>query len=190
LRVISGTAKGQRLFTPKRSKGVNHIRPTSDKVRESIFNIINDRFDKADVLDLYAGTGAMGIEALSRGCLSAVFVDNDADAVKLIKRNLDKCGFSSKSSVFKGDLLKSPFFLKVSRPENGFGLIIADPPYRKGYSTKSLEIIDRFELLGKNGLVVFEEAKEVELPDVVGTLRLTDRRRYGDTAVAIYSMES
>ena len=178
------------MFTPGRSKGVSHIRPTSDKVRESIFNIINNRFDNADVLDLYAGTGAMGIEALSRGCPSAVFVDKSSDAVRLIKRNLDKCGFSNKSEVYKHDLLKSPFFLKMNRPENGFGLIIADPPYRKGYLTKSLEIIDRFDLLGINGLLVFEEAKEVELPDVVGSLSLTDRRRYGDTAVAIYSRES
>jgi len=190
LRIISGIARGQRIFTPTRGNIVNHIRPTSDKVREAIFNIICDRLSAANVLDLFAGTGALGIEALSRGCNHVVFVDKSSEAVKLINRNLNKCGFSNKATVFRRDLLKSPSFLTKCSPDLGFGLIFADPPYRKAYSTRSLDIIANLDLLNSNGLLVIEEAKDVELPGKEGFLSLADHRKYGDTNVCIYKKES
>ena len=190
MRIISGIARGQRIFTPGRGNIVNHIRPTSDKVREAIFNIIGDRVFEVNVLDLFAGTGAIGIEALSRGCNNVVFVDKSPDAVKLINRNLDKCGFSDKATVFRRDLLKSPSFLTKCCPVLGFGLIFADPPYRKGYSARFLEIIMRLNLLNSNGLLVIEDAKDVELPEKEGFLSLADRRKYGDTNVCIYNYKS
>ena len=187
MRLISGSARGQRLFNPGRGKGINHIRPTSDKVREAIFNIIDGNFNNIAVLDLYAGTGALGIEALSRGCSKAVFVDKGPDAVRLIRRNLEKCGFADRAAVFRYDLAKRLFFLKKLRPESGFGLVFCDPPYRQGHSLKSLEIINRFDLLSNSGLLIIEEAKDVQLPEVSGSLDLVDRRIYGETAVCIFS---
>lgn len=186
MRIISGTARGRRLFTPGRSVGISAIRPTSDRVREAVFNILGDLVVDAVTLDLFAGTGALGLESLSRGSKRAVFVDVSQDSSRLIKKNLEICGFSERSNVLKRDLLKSPSFLRKIMPPNGFDLIFLDPPYRRGISKKILKYTGSFGLLAKNGLLVVEEGSDIELPDDIAGLNKIDRRIYGDTAIFFY----
>ena len=186
MRIISGTARGRRLFTPGRSSGVSVIRPTADRVRESLFNILGDSVVEAVTLDLFAGTGALGLEALSRGSSRAVFVDTSQDAIQLVKRNLDVCGFSDRATVLRRDLLKGPSFLRKIMPVGGFDLIFVDPPYRRGISVKIIRDLGKFDLLSKDGLLVAEEAADIELPDDVDGLQKSDRRVYGDTVICFY----
>jgi 16S rRNA (guanine(966)-N(2))-methyltransferase RsmD len=147
---------------------------------------LGDRVVDAVALDLYAGTGAMGLESLSRGSRAAVFVDAGSEAVRLIKRNLDLCGFSGSAKVIRRDLLKSPSFLLKIMPQTGFDLIFVDPPYRREISVKTLKYLGRLNLLSKDGLLVTEEASDVEVPEEIGGLKQIDRRVYGDTAVCFY----
>lgn len=186
MRIISGTARGRRLFTPGRGNGVSAIRPTADRVRESLFNILADSVANGVVLDLFAGTGALGLEALSRGSSRAVFVDTSQDAIRLVKRNLDVCGFSDRATVLRRDLLKGPSFLRKIMPVSGFDLIFVDPPYRRGISVRILRYLGKSGLLSKDGLLVAEEAADVELPDDIDGLQQSDRRVYGDTAICFY----
>lgn len=186
MRIISGTVRGRRLFTPGRGGGISAIRPTADRVRESLINILADSVVDAVILDLFAGTGALGLEALSRGGSRAVFVDTSSDAIRLVKRNLDICGFSNRATVLRRDLLKGPSFLRKIMPAGGFDLIFVDPPYRRGISVKILRYLGKFDLLSKGGLLVVEEASDIELPDEVDGLQKSDRRVYGDTAICFY----
>ena len=186
MRIISGTARGRRLITPGRGSGISPIRPTADRVRESVFNILADSVVDAVTLDLFAGTGALGLEALSRGSSRAVFVDTSPDAIRLINRNLDLCGFLDSSSVIRRDLLKNPSFLRKIMPSGGFDLIFVDPPYRRKISLKILKYLGRFDLLNKDGLLVAEEAADIELPDDIVGLQMIDRRVYGDTSICFY----
>ncbi|MCK4839586.1 MAG: 16S rRNA (guanine(966)-N(2))-methyltransferase RsmD [Desulfobulbaceae bacterium] len=186
MRIISGTARGRRLFTPSRGGGISPIRPTADRVRESLFNILGDRGAGDVTLDLFAGTGALGLEALSRGCQRAVFVDTSSDAIRLVKKNLDICGFSNRATILRRDLLKAPSFLRKIMPGGGFDLIFVDPPYRRGLSVEIIRYIGKFGLLSKDGLLVAEEASDIELPDDIDCLQKSDRRVYGDTAICFY----
>ncbi|MEN8134181.1 MAG: 16S rRNA (guanine(966)-N(2))-methyltransferase RsmD [Thermodesulfobacteriota bacterium] len=186
MRIISGTVRGRRLFTPGRSIGTSAIRPTSDRVREAVYNILADSVADAVTLDLFAGTGALGLEALSRGGSRAVFVDTSSDAIRLVKKNLDICGFSNRATVLRRDLLKGPSFLRKIMPVAGFDLIFVDPPYRRGISVKILRYLGKFDLLSKDGLLVAEEASDIELPDEINGLQMSDRRVYGDTAICFY----
>ena len=175
MRIVGGTFKGRRLAAVK---GL-HTRPTSDKVREAVFNILPRDFPFRTVLDLFAGTGAMGIEALSRGAQEATFVDSDAAAVAVIKKNLELC--NEKARVIKKDALAA--LKEFSRKNESFDLIIIDPPYSSELAIEALKAIDQGGTLSPGGIIVAEAAKraplEVELPGLVAI----DERRYGDTIV-------
>ena len=127
MRIIGGTARGRRLQTPPKSTvsrtGSQLIRPTADRAREALFNIIGKEVEDAVVLDLFAGTGALGLEALSRGAQSAAFVDKSSQSTDLIKKNIELCGFSDKSFVIKRDLAKSLSFLEKHAPNREFSII-------------------------------------------------------------------
>jgi 16S rRNA (guanine966-N2)-methyltransferase len=185
------------------------IRPTSDRAREALFNIINHRIKDAFVLDLFAGTGALGLEALSRGARHSTFVDNAPDAIILIKKNLQLLqknialdlvmpslpkrvsspSFPQPASVIKYDLRRESFFTtdewKNSLPF--FDLIFLDPPYAKGLSLQILTYLDKSDLLADHGLLVAEERSEVTLPDTFSTLTMVDKRKYGDTRFWFYT---
>jgi 16S rRNA (guanine966-N2)-methyltransferase len=189
LRIIGGTARGRRLQTPSKStaKCSGHlIRPTADRAREALFSIIGQEVKGATVLDLYAGTGAFGLEALSRTAQRAVFVDNNPQAVQLIEKNIELCGFSDRTLVLKRDLSKGLYFLAKQLPEIRFSIIFIDPPYGKGLSVTMLHEIEEINLLSSNVLVVVEEDALAELPSKVTELRLVDQRRYGDTGFWFY----
>ena len=169
------------------AKYSNHlIRPTADRAREALFNIIGQEVKGATVLDLYAGTGALGLEALSRSAKQAVFVDNNPQAVQLIEKNIELCGFSDRSLILKRDLSKGLYFLAKQLPETKFSVIFIDPPYRKGLSSTMLHEIGKTNLLSLDVLVVAEEDALLQLPSKVTALWLVDQRRYGETGLWFY----
>ncbi|HSH13815.1 MAG TPA: RsmD family RNA methyltransferase, partial [Desulfurivibrionaceae bacterium] len=140
----------------------------------------------AKVLDLYAGTGALGLEALSRGADLAVFVDLGDGAIALVKKNVELCGLSERSVIIRRDLTRGLSFLQEWSQVGGFDLIFLDPPYRQGLVDSFLLTLNELGLLAKNGLVVGEEGGEVELAESYPGLNLADRRRYGETGIWFY----
>jgi len=194
MRIISGRAKGLRLATPP-AKG-NGIRPTSDRCREALFSILGTRIHKARVLDLYAGTGAFGLEALSRGAKSVTLVDNSPAALSLIRRNVEllrprfHSGTSAfpKVSILRGDLRRGVNALLAGAEgiENVFDIIFLDPPYDKNLAQTTLSDLDGSSFLAKNGLIVAEERSKVVLSKHFEHLSCIDTRTYGDTSFRFY----
>lgn len=189
MRIIGGTARGRKLFTPPLQEKC--IRPTSDRAREALFNILGDRIVDATVLDLFAGTGALGLEAFSRNARFVVFIDNNRLALQLIKKNILLClkGYKGDCGirVMQHDLTKSiPKNKLPQETQQGFDVIFADPPYARNISFSVLEFINKRSLLAQNGLLIVEEKYTVELPSSLATLELIDRRVYGETAFCFY----
>lgn len=176
MRIISGEKKGTRLFSLKKRK----IRPTSDKVKGAIFNVLVSVEDKK-ILDLFAGSGALGIEALSRGAEQVVFVDSSFNSLDLVRKNLEKLEFRDKSRLIKKNVLR---FLK-SESEGRFDLILVDPPYGKGLCQKVLEILSEKEFLNAKGVLVIEHHKKEKI-EKVGNFILLQERKYGDTLVSFF----
>jgi len=177
LRVISGIARGRRLIEPSGPK----IRQTSDKVKESVFNIVQFDIEGRRVLDLFAGTGQIGIEALSRGAKSAVFVDSNPDAVKLVWQNLKLCGLAESASVYTRDALK---FIEN---DEQFDLIYIDPPYDTTLARNALGIIIRFDKLKSNGIILCETKADYTFPDVSKPYFLQKEYRYSGVKITRYT---
>ncbi len=186
MRIIAGTAKGRRLFSPPSGRGgKGEIRPTSDRAREALFNVLAGNTDGARVLDLCAGTGALGLEALSRGAEQALFVDNGKTAITLIGKNIHACGFEEKATVLKRDLTKGLFFLQPHCAE-GFTLVFADPPYKNKFSHKILDELGKGDMVCLEGLVIVEASAKDKFPDDISGLTLIDQRSYGEAGFWIY----
>lgn len=167
------------------------IRPTSDRAREALFSILGERVRKARVLDLFAGTGAMGLEAFSRDAAFVVFVDNGRLALDLIKKNILLClsGYTGDCElrVIQHDLTKGlPLKKLPAETISGFDLIIADPPYAKNISLLVLDSINKNMLLAEDGMLVVEERCDVRLPPRLSRLQLLERRVYGESAFWFY----
>jgi len=178
MRVISGTAKGRRLLSlPGRD-----TRPTTDKVKESIFNIIQFDIEGANVLDLFAGTGQMGIEALSRGARSAVFSDVSAPCLKTIRQNLQTTGFSDLSQV----VLKDYKTVISESPKGAFDLIFLDPPYKKGMLSDALRLSTTFDILSPHGIIICESGADEVLTDVPAPYCKGKEYRYGSTKITLF----
>jgi len=179
MRVIAGEAKGRRL---KRVPG-SSTRPVGERVKEALFGILRDRVEGALFLDLYAGTGSVGIEALSRGARGAVFVERGRRAVATIKHNLAHTRLSDRARVVQSDVFA---FLRKEDLEP-FDLIYVAPPQYQGLWAKTLRAVDEASLLAPGGLVVAQmhpkEYEELELE----TLELTDQRKYGSTTLCFYA---
>jgi 16S rRNA (guanine966-N2)-methyltransferase len=178
MRVVGGRLRGRNLAAPKSQA----IRPTSDRLRESLFNVLahayGDPVSGARVLDLYAGTGALGIEAISRGAGFALFIDDGAEARALIRQNVDALGLGQVTRVFRRDATK----LGPAHPVEPFGLVFLDPPYRKDLAAPTLASLREGGWLTPEALVVVEEAADAELAAPEGFQEL-ERRTYDDTAV-------
>ncbi|MHB1126004.1 MAG: 16S rRNA (guanine(966)-N(2))-methyltransferase RsmD [Bacillota bacterium] len=183
MRVISGLAKGRRLKAPR---GLS-TRPTTDRVKEAIFNVLGDRVIDSNVLDLFAGTGSMGIEALSRGAAHAVFVENSRAAWQVILDNLVHTRLADKADVHRQDVLVA--LTKLEALENKFDLIFADPPYQRGWTLPVLERIWQGLLVSPSGLVIMECSSREEPPRVVGGLAVVKYHTYGDTLITYYSQK-
>lgn len=184
MRVIAGDARGQRLKAPKGSS----IRPTADRVKESLFNILRNELAGARVLDLFAGTGSLAIEALSRGAAEALLVDSSAASAKLIRDNLRRLGLTRNARVITAPVRRA--LNSIASQGRPFDIIFLDPPYGEELVPKTIEIIAREELLGAAGVIVAEHSTRDALQDRHGTLDRFDQRRYGDTMLSFYRMNS
>ncbi len=180
MRITGGTARGLRLFVPRLSR----VRPTSDRIRGALFQLLQEAVADAYVLDLYAGTGALGIEALSRGAAKVDFVEHDLRLCQAIERNLKAVGFSDHGRVYRARVEQALAFL-----EGAYQLVLLDPPYDLPGIQRILEALNRPGLLGKGGLVVLEHSQRVASLERYGALRKGQQRRYGDTALSVYSKE-
>jgi 16S rRNA (guanine(966)-N(2))-methyltransferase RsmD len=183
VRVISGSARGRRLLAPQDLR----VRPTADRVKEALFSIIISREGSLAgkrVLDLCAGTGSLGIEALSRGAAEAVFVDNHRESGEIISRNIELAGFAGKGRVLVREVLSALRDLEKSAER--FDLVLLDPPYRAGLAEKILAELAVSRLLTDGTLVVAEFASGEQLAPAFGILQECDRRKYGDTSVALF----
>ena len=169
MRIISGTVGGRKLTEPVGNK----IRPTSDRVKESIFNILQFDIEGRRVLDLFAGTGQLGIEALSRGAASAVFVDSSSDAVKLVRDNLRICGLYELARVYLSDALR---FLES---DERFDIILVDPPYDSMLTHKVVSKIIEFDKLNVNGIILCEFRAATAIPEVKPPYELVKSYKYG-----------
>lgn len=176
MRVITGTARGTKLKTPEGML----TRPTTDRVKEALFNII--QFDIAgDVLDLFAGTGQLGIEALSRGAAHCTFVDKGREPVSVIRENLKKTRLEERAEVVQADYSS---YLKTCRKQ--FDLILLDPPYAEIFLETALKIISEIDILTNSGIIVCERPFEKSLPDDIPGLARYRDYRYGKAAVTIF----
>lgn len=199
MRIISGYAKGLKLFTPPSNN--SHIRPTSDRCREALFSILGPRVNSSTVLDLYAGTGAFGLEAISRGASRAVFIDSNNLAISIIKKNsiavlrsLPEQATQPELQIMRFDLRKdiSPLFLDLQSQKNNayrYNLIFLDPPYDKGYAISMLGHLANGKWLDSNGLIIAEERAKNKLPNQIENLYLSDHRKYGDTGFWFYTLD-
>jgi len=177
MRIISGTARGRKLKEPI---GTN-IRPTSDKVKESVFNIVQFDIEGRRVLDLFAGTGQYGIETLSRGARSAVFVDNASESIKLVKENLKISGFSDLATVRANDALR------YLENDEKYDLIFIDPPYDTPLAGRAIQKIVEFDKLNINGIIIIEIKSGIPPPEVPLPYILQKEYRYGNVNIVKYT---
>lgn len=177
MRVITGSARGRRL---NELKGYD-TRPTTDKVKEGIFSAIQFEVEGARVLDLFAGTGQLGIEALSRGAASAVFVDQRTDAVKLIRENLALTKLAEGAQVVCGESMAYLNGLRQS-----FDLILLDPPYEGDLLERAIAHIARFDILARDGIMIAESPVDKTLPVLAAPYRVAREYRYGKIKVTLY----
>jgi 16S rRNA (guanine966-N2)-methyltransferase len=180
MRIIAGTLKG-RVLAPVRGR----MRPTAAKVREAVFNVLGAAVPGARVLDLFAGTGALGIEALSRGAAAAVFVEDHPQSLKVLRRNLEDLDLLDRSTVWP--LPVAAAVKKLAGRGERFGLAFLDPPY--GGAAVALQALASLDLLLPGARVVVEHSRRETLPEACDGLRRLEVRRYGDTQVAFYLAE-
>ncbi|MFW6271548.1 MAG: 16S rRNA (guanine(966)-N(2))-methyltransferase RsmD [Desulfosalsimonas sp.] len=181
MKIIGGKFKGRKLFAPPGRK----TRPTSAKVREAIFNICANAVPEARVADLFAGTGAMGIEALSRGAEYAVFFESEPNACGLIKKNLAACRAEDRAAVLCRDLLRSP--ASIAGPDFIFDLVFIDPPYNHGSLIPAMENLVKSGSLAPGAVLVIEHAPTEPVPAGHVELEVFDTRKYGKTLVTFMS---
>jgi 16S rRNA (guanine966-N2)-methyltransferase len=179
MRVTGGIGRGRRLKVPSGSR----VRPTSDKVKQALFNILGDRVDGSAFLDLYAGAGGIGIEALSRGATRVTFVDASRDSLNSIKQNIEQLGFGDRAAIV---LAKAESFLK--KPSGPYDILFLDPPYAEEMAPL-LELIAAAEIMKSDAIVIAEHFKKQLSPNKAGKLELYREAQYGDTVLAFYRLE-
>lgn len=178
MRVITGTARGRKLKTPEDFD----IRPTTDNVKEAVFNIIQFDIQGRRVLDLFAGTGQMGIECLSRGAAEAVFIDQSRQAVGIVKENLKTCDL--KGTVLQTDAIE---FL---RRGGKYDIIFVDPPYDSDLYGPVLKTVNLVDILSDGGIIVCETRREKILPEMTAPYKKGREYRYGRVKIGIYTKEA
>ncbi len=180
MRVIGGVAKGRRLV----GAGSARTRPISDNVKESLFNILTPYIPNSRCLDLFAGTGAIGIEALSQGAEWTTFVECSPRMIRVIHKNLNLTALASQAEVIQGDVRRVMPFLH--RQQEVFHIVFVDPPYEHGLVPVTLDILSTHKLLDQDGIIVARHERRQEMSGVFGDLELTRQERYGDTVVSFY----
>ena len=182
MRILGGALRGRRLAGPS-GKGT---RPTAGRVKSAIFNILSDRLPGACFLDLYAGTGLIGIEALSRGARSVTFVESNAASCRVIKSNLERCGYGQFAQVQR---MTASRFLKQPLGEP-YDIVFVDPPYHDDEESNILPMLEAGAIIAPNGVVIIEHFHKVQLPGQVGRLAFIKSYRHGDTLLSLYRCSS
>lgn len=183
MRVISGRARGLKLNTPKNED----VRPTTDRVKESLFNIINSYVLDSNVLDLFAGTGSLGIECLSRGANKCVFVDKSKESMSIVKSNIKKAKVENESITLNTDFKNA--IISLGNKGEKFNIIFMDPPYYKNMFFDALSLVDENNLLDEDGIIVVEHDTVDGFPENVGRLYKNRDKKYGKTTLTFYKME-
>ncbi len=190
VRISSGSLKGRKVVTSKKifvSIDRDGLRPTSSKVREAIFNILQAEIDHALFLDLYAGTGAVGLEALSRGAEKVYFVENNQVRAKAVMDYIHKLGLDNRASVYQEEA--EAFLKRAMRTSLKFDIIFADPPYMSGEIDKVLPNIGQCNILKDDGCILVEHSSKVALTEYMHNIKLVKNYKYGDTMLTLYRME-
>lgn len=185
MRVIAGTLKGRKLKTPT----WEGLRPTSDKLRETLFNVLAPRIAGARVVDGFAGTGASGIEALSRGAAEVTFIEREPRAVALIEANLAHCGVDGGYAIIRAPFERAVDSLRTARAFEPFDIVLLDPPYHQDGRAEEVQGIldDAAPLVADDGVLVLEHARKCDTPAAAGTLRRTRQLVSGDSALSFYT---
>ena len=184
LRVISGKARGLKLDSPKNQD----VRPTTDRVKESLFNIINPYIRESNILDLFAGTGSLGIECLSRGAKNCVFVDKSKDSINIIKSNVKKARVENESTILNIDFKDA--VKRLSSQNQKFDVIFMDPPYYENMFIECLKIIDELNLLYEDGIIIVEHDTKDLFDESIGNLVKSRDKKYGNTTLTFYKLEA
>jgi 16S rRNA (guanine(966)-N(2))-methyltransferase RsmD len=190
IRISAGVAKGRRIGVKRaftKRNGQDELRPTSSKVREALFDIIRNELAGSSFLDLYAGTGGVGIEAMSRGAAEAVFVEADTVRADVIRRNLGLLHFKERSRVIEGSAFA--FVQREGMKEHRYDIVYLDPPYHSEELARMLPVLGEGKILKQGSLVVVEHSSKTSLPDSVKLLTLKKRYKYGDTSLTVYRLE-
>lgn len=182
MRIIAGTAKGRNLSSPKGTK----TRPTSDRIREAIFSIVGDLVVDARVLDLYSGTGSMGLEALSRGAEHVVFVETDPAALRCLKTNIERCRCQDRSDVVNRSVIS---YLEKIDSGDDVDLVFADPPYRDDLGSLTLLAISKHAKSLKRCMIILEHASDQAPEPIPDNLDKVDARKYGNVGVTFLQFQ-
>lgn len=180
MRIIGGQARGRRIGTLRGMR----LRPTADRVKEALFNILPRDFTGARILDVFAGSGSLSIEALSRGAASVLLVDSSREAARLIERNLTQLGFLDRSKIWTKPVGSALHQLGARGAK--FDVIFIDPPYDEGWLGKVLAAIDAGKVAAERGIVVAEHSRRERVASCYGVLALVDQRSYGDTRLSFF----
>lgn len=179
MRIIAGSIRGRTLKSPKSDA----TRPTSDRLKETLFNILSPHLWQAQVVDLFAGSGALGLEALSRGAAFVTFVESKASTIQLIQDNIDLCGFEQLTKVIQGDALLK---LKVLRLNQPVDLVLVDPPYQHGLALRTLEVLATVPWLKETALIVLEHHRKEILPEHQGPLECYRQVQQGESVLSFF----
>ncbi len=183
MRIISGTAKGRRLKAPPG----NTTRPITDMIKEALFNVLGQSIQKSDFLDLFAGSGSVGIEALSRGASRVVFIDNSSAAVKTIRDNLDTCNFSDRYVILKEDVLTAAD--RFEKRNILFDYIYIDPPFTQGsIFPRIMKAIDEKNILHNKGVLIIRTPRKMEMPEGFVNLKRIRHNHYGESTLHYYQL--
>jgi len=179
VRILGGESRGRKLLGPKGLR----FRPTTGRVKESIFNYLNQKVEGSRFLDLFSGTGALGLEALSRGAKEIYFIEKSSYSINLLSRNIDLCGYKAKTRIFKGDVFE--VVKKLGRVNEIFDIILADPPFKEGFHSKILSTVSQSEVLLPKGLLVIEHESH-DKDDGHHQLEPIKQKQFGASVVSIY----
>lgn len=183
LRIIGGIFRGRKIEQPE----LDTVRPTKDRIREAVFNVIAEAVPGSNVLDLFAGSGAFGLEALSRGAEKAVFVEKDPRCARIIGKNIATLGIQGRSEVVTSDVSA---WSEKEGGKKAFDLVFADPPYNTGLAKNVLNMINRYAILNHSGILVIEHHGTEALPGAEGSLTLLKCKTYADISVSFYIKSS
>ena len=183
MRILGGKAKGRRILTLKGKRA----RPTLQIVRKSIFDILGDRVKDASVLDLFAGSGSLGLEALSRGSREVTFVDTNRDVLQKVKENVDLLRLDGRVSLRKRDAFR--MLRALDRDGKNYDVVFVDPPYHSGLPVRVLEALETSNVLAPDGVLVLEHPIQTDLPEVMSRLSLWKAREFGGTRISFYQKQ-